>query len=219
MSESNGSIGDPRAGSARGGNPYGNSAAGIDVFGSEMANPFKMPSDHLIFTFKDDEKKRKINDRENNKKKKIYEKNRPTREGCLRKLCDTKASELAIHPKVQGKINVAEAAAFNVPTERPKNRENRYQLIEKKREMFLVQQMLEIKDTEIERLANHNEMRQIGLLCSEKMLEADTKSFLDFFAEIKQQTTSANQKLEALKKKKNEETAKLRSINDNCSQI
>lgn len=62
-------------------------------------------------------------------------------------------------------------------------------------------------------------MRQIGLECSENMLEADTKSFLDFFAEIKQQTTSANQQLERFKKEKNEETAKLRSINDQCSQI
>lgn len=175
-------------------NPYAtqNSGANMNVFGDNMANPFKPPEDHLIFTFKDDEKKRKIMEREANKKKKIYEKNRPTREGCLRKLCDTKASELAIHPKVQGKINVAEASSFNVPTERPKNRENRYQLIEKKREMFLVQQMLELKDKEIERLASHNEMRQIGLLCSEKMLEADTKSFLDFFAEIKKQTNSAS---------------------------
>jgi hypothetical protein len=34
---------------------------------------------------------------------------------------------------------VAEAAGFTIPIERPKNRENRWKLIEKKREMFLVQ--------------------------------------------------------------------------------
>ena len=43
----------------------------------------------LIFTFKEDEKARKILEREQNKKLKIYEKNRPIREGCLRKLCET----------------------------------------------------------------------------------------------------------------------------------
>jgi hypothetical protein len=52
-------------------------------------NPFRIPSDDLIFTFKDDEKKRKINEREQNKKLKLWEKNRPVREGCLRKLCET----------------------------------------------------------------------------------------------------------------------------------
>jgi hypothetical protein len=37
--------------------------------------------------------------------------------------------------------------------------ENRYKLIEKKREMFLVQQMLQTKDEEMERLADHNDQR------------------------------------------------------------
>lgn len=108
---------------------------------TRATNPFKIPSDELIFTFKEDEKTRKVKLREANKNKKIWEKNRPTREGCLRKLCETdiEPSALAINPKVQSKINVAEAAGFNIPIERPKNRENRYDLIQKKREMFLVQ--------------------------------------------------------------------------------
>ena len=127
----------------------------------KAANPFTIPQDDLIFEFKDKEKIRKVQERETNKRMKIWEKNRPTREGCLRKLCETdiEPSALAINPKVADKINVAEAAGFNVPVERPKNRENRYQLIDKKREMFLVQMMLETKDREIERLANVNEMR------------------------------------------------------------
>jgi hypothetical protein len=36
-------------------------------------------------------------------------------------------------------------------------------------------------------------MRQMGLLCSEKMLESDTKAFLDFFAKIKSETNAAAQ--------------------------
>lgn len=184
-------------------------------------NPFSIPPDDLIFEFKDKEKYRKVQEREVNKRLKIWEKNRPTREGCLRKLCETdiEPSALAINPKVSDKINVAEAAGFNVPVERPKNRENRYQLIDKKREMFLVQMMLETKDGEIGRLANVNEMRQIGLLCSEEMLEADTKSFLQFFSKIKQETTKANQDLEDFKKQRTELTAKLRGMNDKCSTI
>ena len=167
-------------------------------------NPFKVPSDELIFTFKDDEKRRKADEREENKRKRIWEKNRPAREGCLRKLCETdiEPSALAINPKVQSKVNVMEYAGFTVPAERNKNRENRYKLIEKKREMFLVQMMLETKDKEIERLADHNELRQTGLHCSELMLETDTKSFLEFFADIQTQTKKAGQQLEEKKKQK-----------------
>ncbi len=56
---------------------------------AERDNPFKAPDDQLIFTFKEDEKARKILEREQNKKLKLWEKNRPIREGCLRKLCET----------------------------------------------------------------------------------------------------------------------------------
>ena len=159
----------------------------------------------MIFTFKDDEKNRKIIERESNKNKRIWEKNRPTREGCLRKLCeiDIEPSAIAINPKVQSKVNVAEAAGFTIPIERPKNKENRYKLIEKKREMFLVQQMLETKDKEIDRLAEHANMRQDGLMCSEKMLETDTKAFLEFYQKIKQHTLEATTNLDKLKKERN----------------
>lgn len=109
----------------------GDVAAGRDngsIFGEEEENPFKLPSDELIFTFKETEKDRKTIEREKNKQLRIWEKNRPTREGCLRKICETdiEPTQLAINPKVQSKVNVAEAAGFNIPIERPKNKENRW---------------------------------------------------------------------------------------------
>lgn len=109
---------------------------------------------------------------------------------------------------------MAEAAGFNVPVERPKNRENRWDLIKKKREMFLVQMLLEKKDKEIERLTNFNEMRHLGLDCSATMLEKDTQSFLEFFAKIKTETSKATAQLEAAKKERNDKTQQLRTIND-----
>lgn len=150
------------------------------LYGEEGENPFALPSDELIFSFKETEKDRKIIEREKNKQLKIWEKNRPTREGCLRKICETdiEPTQLAINSKVQSKVNVAEAAGYTVPIERPKNRETRWKLIEKKREMFLVQQMLETKRDEIERLNEHASLREDGLICSENMLETDTKAFL-----------------------------------------
>ena len=175
-----------------------------------------MPSDELIFSFKETEKDRKIIEREKNKQLKIWEKNRPTREGCLRKICETdiEPTQLAINPKVQSKVNVAEASGFTIPIERPKNRENRWTLVEKKREMFLVQQMLETKRDEIERLTEHATMREDGLTCSETMLETDTKAFLKFFNEIKDKTQKASKDLDQTRKVKNEKTSELRQITD-----
>lgn len=51
-----------------------------------------------------------------------------------------------------------------------------------------MQQMLETKEKEIDRLADHATMREDGLTCSENMLETDTKAFLEFFTKIKNET-------------------------------
>jgi hypothetical protein len=69
---------------------------------SEMDNPFKQPSDDMIFTFKDDVKAEREAKREEEKHLRVWEKNKPIREGCLRKLCETEIepSALAINPKV-----------------------------------------------------------------------------------------------------------------------
>ncbi len=199
-----------RNGKGRG---YGdNSQYGV----GDEENPFRIPPDEKIFSFKEEEKERKNVEREQNKSLKVWEKNRPTREGCLRKICETdiEPSALAINPKIQKKINVAEAAGFTIPIERPKNRENRYKLIEKKREMFLVSQMLETKQEEIQRLELHAYMREDGLNCSEKMLSQDTNSFIQFFNKIKEETTEAQKRLDELKKQKNQKTAEFRQISD-----
>lgn len=135
-------------------------------------NPFALPPDEKIFTFKEEQKQQKMVARETNKQQRIWEKNRPLREGCLRKICETdiEPSPLTVNANIQKKISVAESAGFTIPIERPKNKENRYKLIEKKREMALVKQMLDTKEKEIQRLEEETAMRQEGIKCSRKML-------------------------------------------------
>jgi hypothetical protein len=66
--------------------------------------------------------------------------------------------------------------------------------------------MLETKEKEIDRLADHATMREDGLNCSENMLETDTKAFLEFFTKIKNETQNASKQLDNSRKKKNERT-------------
>lgn len=51
------------------------------------------------------------------------------------------------------------------------------------------------------------------------MLEADTRSFLQFFSKIKQETQKANSDLEEFKKKRNDATVTLRALNDHSSTV
>lgn len=152
-------------------------ASEASLYGDEGENPFKMPTDELIFSFKESERDRKIIERERNKQVKIWDKNKPIREGCLRKICETdiEPTALAINPKVQAQVNASEGANFNIPIERPKKKVSRHVLIQSKREMGLVRDMLETKQKEIERLAEFANMQEDGIKCSRTMLEEDTK--------------------------------------------
>lgn len=76
--------------------------------------------------------------------------------------------------------------------------------------MFLVQHMIETKDKEIAKLMEHKNMRKMGLHSSEKLLEKDTQSFIEFFADIKSQATDAAHKLEQLRKKRATEHNRLK---------
>jgi chromosome segregation ATPase len=85
--------------------------------------------------------------------------------------------------------------------------------------MFRVQQELRTKDMEIGRLEDYNKMRNLGLISSARMLEYDTKSFLEYFTQMKTKTTQASQDLEAKKKHRNELTANSRIKNDEIQNL
>ena len=74
--------------------------------------------------------------------------------------------------------------------------------------------MLETKRDEIERLNEHASLREDGLICSENMLESDTKSFLKFFSEIKDKTNKASKELEDKRRKKQDQSNKLREVTE-----
>jgi len=80
--------------------------------------------------------------------KKIWEKNRPTREGCLKKLCEEQInpSDVKVNHNMQ-KINQAENTGFTIPVERSR-KDNRWKMIEKKREMFLIKMLISTKKNE-----------------------------------------------------------------------
>lgn len=146
-------------------------------------NPFRPPDDETIFTFKEEEKQRRLIERERNRKTKIWDKNRPVREGCLKRLTEDeiKPSSIAIDEKFSKKINISQAAEFTIPVERPRNKENRWKLIEKKREMDLIKEMIATKRKETEKIEALEKKRIEALDESEKFLSDDIKAFVDYF--------------------------------------
>lgn len=165
-------------------------------------NPFAPPPDEKIFTFKEEEKQKRLQEREKNRKTKIWNKNRPAREGCLKKLCeqDIEMSAIVVDERFPKKINMSQAAEFTIPVERPRNKENRWKLIEKKREMDLIQEMIKTKRSETNKIEYLEKKRQEALEESEKFLSQDIKSFVDFF---KKNTSESKQAMQDAENQKN----------------
>eukprot|EP00362_Geleiidae_sp_MMETSP1317_P001512 CAMPEP_0201282276 /NCGR_PEP_ID=MMETSP1317-20130820/5216_1 /ASSEMBLY_ACC=CAM_ASM_000770 /TAXON_ID=187299 /ORGANISM="Undescribed Undescribed, Strain Undescribed" /LENGTH=72 /DNA_ID=CAMNT_0047594463 /DNA_START=244 /DNA_END=462 /DNA_ORIENTATION=+ len=63
--------------------------------------------------------------------------------------------------------------------------------VEKKREMFLVQMMLDIKREEIRKLEEFAKAKEKGLRISERMIEEDIESFNKFWEESKKKSHDA----------------------------
>ena len=162
-----------------------------------------------------------MEERERNHKLKIYEKNRPSREGCLKRLCedDIEQSMVKIHPKIQKKINQAEAAGFTIPVERPRNKENRYKMIDKKREMFLINQMIQDKREKTIKLEEYAQMRKDGLNCSQRMLSEDIRNFVKFFKENTDEANQATKNADCLADDKNQKIKEYKSIEGDCASV
>jgi len=78
-------------------------------------------------------------------------------------------------------MNQAENQTYTVPLEWQWNKENWYKMLQKKREMFLINKMIDKKKKESSKLEDYSTLRQDGLHCSEKMLAEDIKNFIAYF--------------------------------------
>ena len=112
------------------------------------------------------------------------------------------------------KATVAEAAHAALVTDRVHTKENMVKVIEKKREMFLLQMNIDIKKEEIRKLEEYSHVREEGLKISEDMLEEDLKEFNKFWTKCKEQTHQAMKSSEDETKRKLKHTQKVAKLND-----
>lgn len=112
------------------------------------------------------------------------------------------------------KTTVAEAAHAALVSDRVHTKENMVKVIEKKREMFLLQMNIDIKKEEIRKLEEYSHVREEGLKISEDMLEEDLKEFNKFWTRCKEDTHQAMKKAEDETKRKIKHTQKVGKLND-----
>ena len=185
------------------------------IFDTDHENPFKVPPDEEILNVKEMKIKAK--------EKKLDEKGKPmwekglkfNRAGALRKIEEVD-NENTQHDE---KITVAEAAHAALVTDRVRTRENIQKTIEKKREMFLLQMMIDIKKEEIKKLEQFALLREYGLKNSEDMLMEDMNRFNDYWDSCKHESHNAMKEAKKLNKQKTELTHEITGLTEEFQQL
>lgn len=163
-------------------------------------------------------KEGKLREREKRRRKqtlKIWEKGiKQNRVGALRRIDEI---ELAGEPEESKKLTMAEvahAAHQALANDRVHTTENIMKLVEKKREMFRIQMMVDLKKEEIDKLETFALVREDGLKRSEAMLNEDIEHLQKFWEKCKRDSHSAMKEAEDASKKKVKKQQKLNRISD-----
>ena len=165
-------------------------------------NPFVQPPDDKIFTFKQEETQKRAETREQRKTMKIWEKSRPPRAGRIKELFKVNIDEDDMKFSQTEKL-LPNLAINTLVSERNKGKqESRYKLIEKKREMFFLQMMVDLKKTEIQKLEEYAMLRDDGLNYSEKLMEQQQDKFIKYKEKKKEDCLNLAENAENLSKEK-----------------
>lgn len=205
-----------RSGSSR--RSYGSSRTAEILAELENApNPFSMPSDEEVFVLREEERHRKLQERERLQRLKVHEKTTfGARQGAatLKDMgvdmysFDVPADEDERHAEAPKKISRA-----------PKDKETMSEFIAKKREMFLVEMSLNTKREEIARLDHRAVARDMALKESEEMLQNDEKRFEDFINENDKRANHAMIRADKEVKAKQERLQEIKRLDNEIKRV
>lgn len=179
----------------------------------ENYNPYKNPPLQKIFTYKDEQKKIKEIEKEKNASLKIWQKSKPKNEGLIRAINEIKGRTDTASEEIKGKSN-REAIDSFLPGESRKKTEARHELIEKKKDMFLLQMMLDLKKKEIQKMDDFKRLRNEGLKYSEKMMAEDLENVKTIVSEMKLKSSDQMAAADEAARKNHSKDEELKNIRE-----
>ena len=180
-------------------------------------NPFTMPSDEEVFVLREEERHRKLQERELAANLKVHEKTTwRTRQGAAT-LKDMGVEMYSFD--VPDNEDEQQAEAPKKISRAPKDKETMSEFIAKKREMFLVQMSLNTKHEEIARLDQRAHARDLALKESEEMLHNDEKRFEDFINENDKRANHAMIRADREVKAKQERLQEIKHIDNDIKRV
>jgi len=180
-------------------------------------NPFRLPPDDQIFLIREQERQKRLEERERQKHLKVWEK-------------QTSSSRVLLGKKVGDVVSDASAASApkkqmhrsrsdGVVRDARREKENVADFVEKKREMFLVQMSLDVKNAEIKKLVEKAVQKDDALKKSQQMLDEDVSRFDEFLQKNDHKAHKAMQDAEEETKKKQDRLQRIKHLKSQLSAI
>lgn len=180
-------------------------------------NPFRLPPDDQIFLVREQERQKRVEERERAKHLRVWEKHtsssRVLQGRKSRDLDDIDAAEV-----VPRKMRRSRSDGI-VGSQRRELKENVADFVEKKREMFLVQMSLDVKNAEIKKFIKKAAQKDEALKKSQQMLDEDVARFDTFLQNNDQKAHKAMKDAEEETKKKQDRLQRIKQLKSQLSAV
>jgi len=184
-------------------------------------NPFRLPPDDQIFLIREQDRQKRAEERERVKHLKVWEKQTSSSRVLLGKkvgdvVADAAAAQASAAKKQTMKRSRSDGA---VVRDARREKENVADFVEKKREMFLVQMSLDVKNAEIKKLVEKAIQKDEALKKSQQMLDEDVSRFDAFLQNNDQKAHKAMKDAEEETKKKQDRLQRIKHLKSQLSAV
>jgi|Transcript_25630 hypothetical protein len=183
----------------------------------EDDNPFKLPPDDQIFLIREQERQKRVEERERVKQLRVWEKTTASSRVQKTRRVDDTGDEPPL--TVQSARSARSARTESIVRDARREKENVADFVEKKRVMFLVQMSLDVKKAEILKLDEKAKQKNEALEKSKQMLDEDVTRFDQFLQNNDQKAHQAMKNAEAQTKEKQDRLQKIKYLKSQLSAV
>lgn len=183
----------------------------------EEENPFRLPPDDQIFLIREQERQKRVEDRERVKLLRVWEKTTHSSRVHRNKRMDDQGDEVPL--QVQSARTARSGRTESLVRDARREKEKVADFVEKKRDMFLIQMSLDVKKAEILKLDEKAKQKDEALKKSQQMLDEDVTRFDAFLQNNDHKAHQAMKHAEEETKKKQEKLTKIKQLRVQLSAV
>lgn len=180
-------------------------------------NPFRLPPDDQIFLIREQERQKRVEDRERVKSLRVWEKTTASSRVHRNRRVEDTGDEVAM--QVQSARTARSARTESIVRDARREKENVADFVEKKRDMFLIQMSLDVKKAEILKLDEKAKQKDEALKKSQQMLDEDVTRFDAFLQNNDQKAHQAMKNAEEETKKKQDRLQRIKHLKSQLSAV